>query len=520
MSNLHPFKKLLCLLLFAIAICIIPVKASSMSFREYEGIKDAFTNALGELRDTITDFGDLKGERDDCKVLYDENAEEIRDQGIQAAHQGVSLPFIVALGPLAPTAAITELRQAITNAHLTANDLADGIHLAKALDIAIDKTDKLRSTIGDPVNGSQQATGLFKKRDDAYKAYVAAYKEYHGTPSATPTLDKGRNTAPIDNTSFSYGCFGSNTCEETFSSPSAAMTTHFTQCQEKPHKGQKFGWYSCERSSCPSPDVHWRLCPGICGRKFAPKKVHLQGAHYTYLNNSPHKRVCKERVYDGFWNFVTNLCHIQYNPAWYTCEYKKCPNSSYHREIDNNDPQPETPTPTPTPTPSPTPTYHACGVHETTVSGDHSWVYRDCPSGHAHYACDGSDHSVQATCTETNANGDSCTVTGFYACQTHTHQFPDPNLCPAAGCNVRITTTNASEHALVTCTGSSHKSCQQAYYKCQADDHKWLSCTQVSCGYKVRYGQVFMIRRCKIADTPRSCVWIGGHRQLHTPYLQ
>ena len=212
MSNLCPFKKSLCLLLLVISICIIPVKASSMTFLEYEGIKDAFTNALGELRDTIEDFGTLKGERDVAKALYDLNEEEIRDQGIEAAHQGVSLIFILKLGPLAPAAAVTELRQAITNAHLTAIDLEEGIRLAKALDIAINKTSELRTNIGNPKNGSQNATGLFKTRDDAYTAYVEAYKEYHGTPSATPTLTKGRNNAPIDNKIFSYGCFGKSNC--------------------------------------------------------------------------------------------------------------------------------------------------------------------------------------------------------------------------------------------------------------------------------------------------------------------
>ncbi len=193
--------------------------------------------------------------------------------------------------------------------------------------------------------------------------------------------------------------------------------------------------------------------------------------------------------------------------------------SAHSDEGDDEDEQ-QVYTPTPSPSPTPAPTYHACGVHETSVSGDHSWIYRDCPSGHAHYACDGSNHSIQASCSSTNANGDSCTVTGFYACQTHTHQYPDPNVCSAAGCDVRITSSNAAEHALVTCTGNSNKSCGQPYYACQSDDHKWLTCMQGGCGYLVSQGHKFKIRRCKIADTPRSCVWINGHRQKHTPYLQ
>ena len=57
-----------------------------------------------------------------------------------------------------------------------------------------------------------------------------------------------------------------------------------------------------------------------------------------------------------------------------------------------------------TTTPS-TPTYHACSVHEDWQSGD---------------------HSLQASCSLTNANGDNCTVTNFYACQSHTCVFPEP----------------------------------------------------------------------------------------------
>ncbi len=83
----------------------------------------------------------------------------------------------------------------------------------------------------------------------------------------------------------------------------------------------------------------------------------------------------------------------------------------------------------PTPTPAPSPSYHACGVHETSVSGDHSWVTPACgDSTHAGYACQiGSSHTnLQASCTATDSNGNSCTVTGFYTCSPHTHVYPAP----------------------------------------------------------------------------------------------
>ncbi len=318
-----------------------------MTFKEYERIKDAFTNALGELRDNLGNYRDLKPERDDLKVLYDVNAEEMREQGIEAAHQGVSLIFFVALSLITPTASVGELRQALTNANLTAIDISGQIRLASSLDIAINETSKIRTTIGDLKNGSQQATGLFKNRDDAYTAYVAAYAAYHGTPTATLTI--GVNTAPIDNIVFEYGCFGSDDCSVTYTSPAALMADHFTQCQEELHKTNKFGWYSCETDSCPKPGPHHRLCPGICGKKFAPLKkliytTALSGMNtisalvYEYVDDSPHKIVCWKRVYNGFYDVILNFCNLKYDDSiWYTCEHKQCPNSTYHEDDSNDD---------------------------------------------------------------------------------------------------------------------------------------------------------------------------------------
>ena len=37
-----------------------------------------------------------------------------------------------------------------------------------------------------------------------------------------------------------------------------------------------------------------------------------------------------------------------------------------------------------------------------------------------------SAHSLQASCSTINSNGDSCTVTSFYACYNHTHTYPAP----------------------------------------------------------------------------------------------
>ena len=54
-------------------------------------------------------------------------------------------------------------------------------------------------------------------------------------------------------------------------------------------------------------------------------------------------------------------------------------------------------------TTTPSISLHPCGEHPITASGD---------------------HTQQASCSVTNSRGQSCTVTNFYACESHTHTYP------------------------------------------------------------------------------------------------
>ena len=122
-----------------------------------------------------------------------------------------------------------------------------------------------------------------------------------------------------------------------------------------------------------------------------------------------------------------------------------------------------------------TPSYHTCGVHETSVSGDHSAA--GCGVS-GHYVCDGSDHSLQASCTSTDANGEECDVTGFYACQSHTCVYPEPTevLCSRSSCNEVVSTSD--EH-YVQCSG-----CSNSYWSCDSDAvhrHRVKTCRFDNC---------------------------------------
>ena len=104
---------------------------------------------------------------------------------------------------------------------------------------------------------------------------------------------------------------------------------------------------------------------------------------------------------------------------------------------------------TPTPPPTPSPTYHACGVHETSVSGD---------------------HSLQASCSSTDSNGNSCTVTNFYACDGHTHTYPSSTADPP------------SSPTMITCDAGHSYRADHPNVDYLNTYHRTRTCRRSSCG--------------------------------------
>ena len=105
-------------------------------------------------------------------------------------------------------------------------------------------------------------------------------------------------------------------------------------------------------------------------------------------------------------------------------------------------------------------TYNAC------QSGDHEWVYESCSSSHAHYECDGTDHSLQASCTSTDSNGNSCTLTSFYACDSHTHSYPTSEYCWCGGVDyVTCDGCGATYHLCTSAKGGCPSSADGYHYR-------------------------------------------------------
>ncbi len=183
-------------------------------------------------------------------------------------------------------------------------------------------------------------------------------------------------------------------------------------------------------------------------------------------------RTCK--IQGRQWNSGTS----SYDTVTCNMDYRNCDNpggrcfngSSAGHEKHNDDVSGQnsyasiSPAPTPTPTPTPSPTYHACEVHETSVSGD---------------------HSLQASCTSTDANGNSCTVTSFYACDSHTHSYPAPPpppttvSCARAACGAEV--SDRLEHRVDNCSN-----CGSVYWTCYPNaiyNHETtFTCRRSGCG--------------------------------------
>ena len=246
-------------------------------------------------------------------------------------------------------------------------------------------------------------------------------------------------------------------------------------------------WWRCDgKNVCPRSPDHTVPCKGGCGDMVGPDRV-----------DSYHQIICE-----------TNESFIGCGQKYSICsKSQKRAHSGVDRcplaNGDSEDPANTSPGP-----PTPTPSYHACGEHETSVSGDHSWgtapcgdathtgylcqinasdhewVYETCSSLHAHYECDGTDHSLQASCSSTDSNGNSCTVTNFYACVSHTHSYP-PSLVACGGASYTGCSGASSrkEHQVPSCGN-----CSNGYWTCSEDAHLHTdekTCKRSGCGVTV-----------------------------------
>ena len=215
-------------------------------------------------------------------------------------------------------------------------------------------------------------------------------------------------------------------CGVTFPSPSASIGDHQTKCGDGENvdeeANKRYGQRTATGVLLSGPHAHVvslllseRSVTAGCGRDY-----------YWCTQNEEHKiRFCNKQVSDGG---TSQRCGQGYrNCMPLSTKHNGNSYKTYHDEdgdvSSGGEGSTENQFIAPDPAPTPTPSYHTCGSHETWQSGDH--FAAGCGTS-GHYSCDGSDHSLQASCSVTNSNGDYCTVASFYACQSHMHQYPEP----------------------------------------------------------------------------------------------
>ena len=131
-------------------------------------------------------------------------------------------------------------------------------------------------------------------------------------------------------------------------------------------------------------------------------------------------------------------------------------------------------------------TFYECQPHTTFPCGhtdlniDSAYhAYDTFPCGistHVGHACtataasDGLNHTLQASCSLTNANGDSCALTNFYACQPHTCVYS----CGRSGCSQTV--SSSTQHGATCASG-------HPYWTCKSSDvslHRTRTCRKCS----------------------------------------
>lgn len=123
----------------------------------------------------------------------------------------------------------------------------------------------------------------------------------------------------------------------------------------------------------------------------------------------------------------------------------------------------------------------ACGhYYASKYDADHRSVSYPC-STHTYYACQTpstSAHSLQASCSSTDSNGNYCTVTSFYACDSHTHVYPTPSPAPTP--SPTPTPSPPPAPTTVACGGASYTGCLGASSR---KAHHVPSCGNCGAGY-------------------------------------
>lgn len=288
--------------------------------------------------------------------------------------------------------------------------ISDANTYTAMIDYLYHNTTKLR--------GVAYANSAMEAYFDACTA-VDHYNDHHSVQQNPPNVP----IKPPDPQLPKFVCPG--VCGNTYTTAGKALSDHYAKCGtgvdvdtfavpsielESRTVSQGCGreWYTCEQDNDAKDALHReRTCH---------QKAYVYDSHFDRVQESkcslPYRR-CLEKTFD-------------HNP--------RVLGKTAHSDVVTTQEQYIEPDPAPTSTPTPeTSEMHPCGSHTTDVSGD---------------------HTLQASCTQTDVNGNTCTVTNFYLCVHHTCVFPSGSTIRCSNCNQTYNNSNATVvewHRLKTC---------------------------------------------------------------------
>ncbi|MDE0399408.1 MAG: hypothetical protein OXL96_16560, partial [Candidatus Poribacteria bacterium] len=398
------------------------------SYADDDSILTWYENHLQEKKDAVliaargVDLWD--GAMDKLGSKYSANKAAIQRGSTMtvASAFGVGVTAFASGGQSVAWAAIVS---AVTNAAMTSAERYNALYGFGGQSLL----SGYESAISSKISALSALEGYIAEYNAAYTAYSAIFDDHDvwdrhegsGSPSSIHNKADWISDWKYDDSLPSFVCGGS--CGQSFSVPTSS---HWIKCGYR-------------NSVLEHPDYIQKtsegLYPGKVIKDILKVRPAAEGCGRHYFNcedEAEHQlRTCtKQRKRWEESSIVTKACGDEYrrcmgqerdhDPSdsnWFKVSCSDVLNSSLTEN------PVVSPPPTPTPTPPPSPTYHACGVHETSVSGD---------------------HSLQASCSSTDSNGNYCTVTNFYACDSHTHSYPAPPpppttvSCARAACGEQV----------------------------------------------------------------------------------
>ena len=399
--------------------------------------------------------------------VYDQNVKDINSGKrltLGSVFQGAAMVTVAyfsggsTLSASVPSAISTAVR---------ALGLAGSINASSELESAYESAiSELQTRIWE----ASAAIARYKTAWDSYSLVVSGHNSsnHGGTYSYLSAHTISAYQPPSLNESLpSFACPGGS-CGLSWSKPSKARTEHYGRCGtlDDPYDTWLGGCYTVYYT-CNSSD-NARHKPQDCGLSKWIKATH----GWTETACPGDYRKCTQTQTQR--DHSTLLTGVNVTST--------CGGSRPSAPSDSTPPSENPVVSPPPPTPPPSPTYHACGEHETSVSGD---------------------HSLQASCSSTDSNGNSCTVTNFYACQSHTHVYPAPPTVSCGRSACTETVSSANEHRVGPCSacGGSYWSCGR-YGSYWENRHRERTCRRSGCGNTWR--------RCQ-SSTP-NCNALAGSR--------